>query len=405
MIIFKIAFRNIFRQKRRSILTALSMFGGFFLSAFFIGFSDGSYNNIINMFTSNNLGHIQIHENTYLDKPSLYKTINNYEDVLQKLSEINGIKSSSPRIFSAGIVSVGDKSSGARIFGVDQKNEIRTTNFDKKIIKGKIFSGEDVHEVIIGEGLSKILKAETGQELVVISQGADGSIANDAYKIIGISNSGNEIEDRVTMYLPLKAAQELLVLEGRVHEIAVTVENLNSVAGINELVSQKINSDNIEAVPWQIFAKSFYNAMQADVEGMWVMLVIIMFVVAIGVLNTVLMSVLERRREYGVLKAMGTKPKDIIKLILIEINILALICIILGSIAGFGINLLLSKHGISIPEPITYGGMKFQYMTSEVNLRSFVIPAVIVFLSATIVGFFPALKAAKTDPAKAMRTH
>ncbi|MCK4889084.1 MAG: ABC transporter permease, partial [Candidatus Aminicenantes bacterium] len=226
MIIFKIAFRNIFRQKRRSILTALSMFGGFFLSAFFIGFSDGSYNTIISMFTSNNLGHIQIHENTYLDKPSLYKTIYNYEDVLKKLSKINGIKSYSPRIFSAGIVSVGDKSSGAKIFGVDQKNEIRTTNFDKKIVKGEVFSGEDVNEVIIGEGLSKILKAGTGQELVVISQGADGSIANDAYKIIGISNSGNELEDRVTMYLPLKVAQELLVLEGRVHEIAITVGNL-----------------------------------------------------------------------------------------------------------------------------------------------------------------------------------
>lgn len=405
MIIFKIAFRNIFRQKRRSILTALSMFGGFFLSAFFIGFSDGSYNNIINMFTSNNLGHIQIHQNAYLDKPSLYKTINNYEDVLQKLSEINGIKSYSPRIFSAGIVSVGEKSSGARIFGVDQKNEIRTTNFDRKIIKGEIFTGEDVHEVIIGEGLSKILKAEIGQELVVISQGADGSIANDAYKIVAISNSGNELEDRVTMYLPLKVAQELLVLEGRVHEIAITVGNLNSVNRINDLVSTKINSEEIEAVPWQVFAKSFYDAMQADVAGMWVMLLIIMFVVAIGVLNTVLMSVLERRREYGVLKAMGTKPKDIIKLILTEINILAFICIILGSIAGLGINLLLSKHGISMPEPITYGGMKFQYMTSEVNLRSFLIPAVIVFLSATIVGFFPAVKAAKTDPAKAMRTH
>ncbi|MCK5005689.1 MAG: ABC transporter permease, partial [Candidatus Aminicenantes bacterium] len=260
-------------------------------------------------------------------------------------------------------------------------------------------------EVIIGEGLSKILKAGTGQELVVISQGADGSIANDAYKIIGISNSGNELEDRVTMYLPLKVAQELLVLEGRVHEIAITVGNLNSVKKINDLVSQKIKSEEIEAVPWQVFAKSFYDAMQADVAGMWVMLLIIMFVVAIGVLNTVLMSVLERRREYGVLKAMGTKPKDIIKLILTEINILAFMCIILGSIAGFGINLLLSKHGIAIPEPITYGGMKFQYMTSEVNLRSFLIPAVIVFLSATIVGFFPALKAAKTDPAKAMRTH
>ncbi len=403
--IFKIAFRNIFRQKRRSILTALSMFGGFFLSAFFIGFSDGSYNTIISMFTKNNLGHIQIHENTYLDKPSLYKTINNYKDVMNKLSEIDGIESYSPRVFSAGIVSVGDKSSGVKIFGVDQENEIKTTNFDKKIISGKIFSGRNAAEVIIGEGLSKILKAGIGDELVVVGQGSDGSIANDAYRIVGISRSGNDIEDRITMYLPLQSAQELLVLDGRAHEIAITVGNLNSVKSINDLISKKLNSDEIEAVPWQVFAKSFYDAMQADVAGMWVMLLIIMFVVAIGVLNTVLMSVLERRREYGVLKAMGTKPRDIIKLILTEINILGLMCIILGTIAGLGINFYLSKHGISMPEPITYGGMKFQYMTSEINLRSFLIPAFTVFLSATLVGFFPAVKAAKTDPAKAMRTH
>ncbi|MEN8154084.1 MAG: FtsX-like permease family protein [Acidobacteriota bacterium] len=405
MIILKIAFRNIFRQKRRSILTALSMFGGFFLSAFFIGFSDGSYNNIIRMFTGNNMGHIQIHAASYLEKPSLYKTINNYEKVLKDLSGIKGIKSFAPRLYTAGIVSVEEKSSGVRINGIDQEKEIRTTNFDKKIIKGNVFSGDEAGEVIIGEGLAKILKAGIGQELVIVSQGADGSIANDAYTIKGISKSGNDIEDRITIYLPLKVAQELFVLEGRVHEIAVTIGNLNYVQNINDLITEKLDSEEIEAVPWQIFAKSFYDAMKADEAGMWVMLLIIMFVVAIGVLNTVLMSVLERRREYGVLKAMGTKPMDIIKLILIEINILAVICIILGSIAGYGINLYLSKNGIAIPEPITYGGMKFQYMTSEINLRSFLIPAFTVFLSATIVGFFPALKASKTDPAKSMRTH
>ncbi|MEN8222571.1 MAG: FtsX-like permease family protein [Acidobacteriota bacterium] len=405
MIIFKIAFRSIFRQKRRSILTALSMFGGFFLSAFFIGFSDGSYNQIISMFTRNNLGHIQIHEKNYLDKPSLYKTIKNYEETLSKISKINGVEAFSPRIYSAGIASVAEQSTGVKITGVDQKNEIIATNFDKKIFRGNLFSSETAYEVIVGEGLAKTLKASIGDELVVISQGADGSIANDAFNIVGISRSGNEIEDRVTMYIPLAVSQELLTLEGRIHEIAVTVDNLNKVSEVNFLISREINSDELAVDPWQVFAKSFYDAMQADVAGMWVMLLIIMFVVAIGVLNTVLMSVLERRREYGVLKAMGTKPGDIIKLILTEINILAIICVVLGSIAGIGINYYFSKHGISIPEPITYGGMKFQYMTSEINIRSFIIPAITVFLSATIVGFFPALKAAKTDPAKAMRTH
>ncbi len=405
MIIFKIAFRSIFRQKRRSILTALSMFGGFFLSAFFIGFSDGSYNQIINMFTRNNLGHIQIHESTYLDKPSLYKTIRDYEDIYKKLQSIKEVDAFTPRIYSAGIVSVGEKSTGVKITGVDPKRENIATNFNKKIYEGDVFSDENSYEVIIGKGLAKILKASPGDDLVVISQGADGSIANDSFKIVGLSKSGNELEDRITMYIPIKVAQELLTLQGRIHEIAITIKKLNTVPEITELINEKIGSDKIIAEPWQAFAKSFYNAMQADVEGMWVMLVIIMFVVAVGVLNTVLMSVLERRREYGVLKAMGTKPGDIIKLILVEINILAVICIALGSIAALGINYYLSIHGITLAEPFSYGGMYFRHMTSEINLRSFVIPAVIVILSATVVGFFPALKAAKTDPAKAMRTH
>ncbi len=405
MIILKIAFRNIFRQKRRSILTALSMFGGFFLACFFIGYSDGAYNQIISMFTRNNLGHIQIHEKSYLDKPSLYKTVDDYKVLYKKLSEIEGVESYSPRIYSAGIASVGKKSSGVKITGLDLKKEIRTTNFDKKVFSGNLFSSPTANEVIVGEGLAKVLKASPGEDLIVVSQGADGSIANDSYRIIGLLRSGNELEDRMTIYIPLETAQELLVLKGRIHEIAVTVKSLGSVQDMNGVIKEKINSDKLSVVPWQVFAKSFYDAMQADVAGMWVMLLIIMFVVAVGVLNTVLMSVLERRREYGVLKAMGTKPRDIIKLILLEINILALLCIILGSIAGLAINYIFSKHGITLPEPITYGGMKFHQMTSEINLRSFIIPAFIVVLSATFVGFFPALKAARTDPSKAMRTY
>ena len=381
------------------------MFGGFFLSAFFIGFSDGSYNQIISMFTRNNLGHIQIHEKTYLDKPSLYKTIGGYELIMERLPAISGVEAFSPRIYSAGIVSVGEKSTGVKITGVDQKKEISATNFDKKIVEGALFSAENVNEVIIGAGLKKVLNASIGEDLVVVSQGADGSIANDSFTIVGISSSGNEMEDRITMYIPLRVSQELLSLDGRVHEIAVTVKKLDDVPDVLGRIRGGIDLNLLAADPWQVFAKSFYDAMQADVAGMWVMLLIIMFVVAIGVLNTVLMSVLERRREYGVLKAMGTRPGEIIKLILTEINILAIICIILGSVAGLGINYIFSKYGISLPEPFTYGGMKFQHMTSEINLRSFVIPAVTVLLSASIVGLFPAVKASRTDPAKAMRTH
>jgi len=123
------------------------------------------------------------------------------------------------------------------------------------------------------------------------------------------------------------------------------------------------------------------------------------------VLNTVLMSVLERQREYGVMKAIGTKPKQIIKLVVIEVTILAIICIILGSGLGYGANTFLSKHGIKFGEGITYGGMKFETMKAEINLRSFLIPAVTVILCAALVSLLPAIKAARTEPAKTMRFH
>lgn len=405
MMILKIAFRNVFRQKRRTILTALSMFGGFVLAAFFIGWADGTYNNIIDTFTRFNLGHVQVHEKTYLDRPSIYKTINNLPEIANTLQKTKKITSWTPRIFSAGLVSVKDKSAGTRIIGIDPEKETRTTKFNEKIVKGRMLAGTANHEVLLGKGLAKILKAELEDEIVVLSQGADGSIANDMYKIVGIVDSGDEISDRASFYLHMEDAQELLVLEGRVHEIAITVNHLRDVAKVTGILQESVNDPRLVVEPWQVFAHSFYVAMKADKEGMWIMLVVIVLVVAVGVLNTVLMSVLERRREYGVLKAVGTKPGQIVKMVLAEVNILAVVCIILGAAVGLLLNYLLSIHGISLPEPISYGGMKFQHMQAEINARSFYIPTITVLLVATLVSLFPAIKAAKTEPARSMRIH
>lgn len=405
MLILKMAIRNIFRQKRRTILTGLSMIVGFALSVIFIGWSDGSYSYIINTFTRNRLGHIQIHEKTYLDRPSLYKTINDVSKIGESLATTQGVQSWAPRLYSAGLVSVGEKSAGAQIIGIDPTAETQTTHFDQKISEGKNFSPTPAHEAIIGKSLAEVLKAKINDEIVIVSQAADGSIANDLYTIIGIASSGDDISDRVSFYLHIKDAQELLVLENRIHEIAVTIDKLNQVKKVNNVLSEKINSPGLSVAPWQVFAKAFYDAMQADEEGMWWMLGIIVIIVAVGVLNTVLMSVLERQREYGVLKAVGTKPSQIIRLVVLEVTILATVCIIIGAGLGLAANSFLSTHGIRYGEGITYGGMSYDTMYSEVNLRSFIIPAITILFCAFLVSLIPAIKAARTKPAKTMRIH
>ncbi len=405
MLLVKIAFRNVFRQKRRTLLTVLTMFGGFTLAAITIAWSDGTYSYIINMFTRNQLGHIQIHKKGYLDRPALYKTIDQYETVGKLIEDVPGVEFWAPRLFSAGLISVGDKSAGARIVGIDPQRERNATRFDKKIVEGRMFPDEPAHEALLGKELAKTLKAKIGDEVVIVSQGADGSIANDLYTLVGIVSSGDKITDQSTFYLHLRDAQELLVLEERIHEIAVIGQDLNIIASLAVDLEAAVANPELAVATWQEFAKQFYQAMRVDQQGSWIMLAVIILVVAVGVLNTVLMTVLERTREYGVLRAIGTGPGQIFSLVLIEVFIMAIISIILAIGLSYAVNYALSIHGVAMPTTLTYGGIEFRRMYTEINARSFYIPALCVVLSAMFVALFPAAKAARIAPARAMRMH
>lgn len=403
--IFKIAFRNTFRQKRRTILTGLAMVVGFTLLSLTIGLSDGAYGNIITMFTRNRIGHIQVHRDGYLDKPSLYKTIDDLSAVGEVIQSTAGVEAWTPRVYGAGLGSVGEKSTAIQIIGVDVARETEATRFDQKVVEGNTLAETPSQEAVIGKSLAKIVAATVGSEIVIVSQGADGSIANDVYKIVGIVESDDDATDRIGCYLHIEDAQELLVLNGRVHEIVVIVSNINQVDKIARAIETQLNDPTLDVAPWQVVAKSFYRAMQTDQQGDAISRLVIMLIVAIGVLNTVLMSVLERTREYGVLKAVGTKPMQVFWLVVCEVVIIALASICVGAILGALVNYLLSIYGITYPEEITYGGMKLKTLYAVVNVRCLVIPAITVLVSAAIVSLFPAIKAAQIMPAKAMRTH
>ena len=405
MLILKIASRNVFRQKRRTLLTVLTMFGGFTLSAISIGWADGTYNNIIDMFTRNRLGHIQIHGNGYLDKPSLYNQVADYKKVATTIESIEGVVAWSPRLYSVGLASVENKSAGVRIIGLDPTRESMATRFENQVVSGQTFSRTPSGEAILGKSLAKTLAAEVENEVVILSQGADGSIANDVYQVVGLVESGDAVNDQTALYLHLEEAQELLALEGKVHEIVVIVQQLDRVAALTEKITLRLDNHELSVEPWQVFAKSFYVAMTADKRGNWVMLFIINLIVAVGVLNTVLMTVLERTREYGALRAIGTSPQQVFQLVIFEVFIMAVIGIITGIVAGFLFNYLLSFQGIAIPQSITYGGMEFTHLYTEVNAHSFYIPAATVLFSALLVGTFPAVRAARIAPAQALRTH
>lgn len=401
----RMAMRNLFRQRRRSILTLLTMTGGFVLAAFSIAWSDGTYNDVIRAFTGNRLGHIQIHQKEYTDCPSLYKTVDKKDTIGRVLDGTKHISGWTPRLFAFGLGSVENRSTALHIIGIDPVRENRATHFRNKLEEGAGFAGETHHPAVLGAGLARQLRAKLGDELVIVSQGADGSIANDAYTITGILDSGDPNADRMDCYLQLSDAQELMVLEGRIHEIAITLDRLKQVRTVTAQLRSSLGNKELSVEPWQEFAASFYRAMQADKNGNWITLGVILLIVAVGVFNTVLMSVLERRREYGVLLALGTRPGRLVRMVITEAALLAVGSAIVGTVAGFFLNWWVSMHGIILSEPFTYGGITFTMLRTELNVPSFVIPACTVVATAILVALAPAWTASRTDPARSMRMH
>lgn len=400
----KIAVRNLRRQRRRTVLTLLTMAGGFILAAFSIGWSDGSYAYVINMFTCTRLGHIQVHAKGYLDKPSLYTAIADPAATGTAIGRIRGVSSWTPRVYGAGLISLDEKSAGVRIIGIDPRAEHAATSFDKRITAGAFLPQTPGRTILLGAGLAAILKAGIGAQIVLVSQAADGSMANALFNVGGIVESGDALSDRSACYLHIDTARDFVALGRRAHEIVVITENIDRVGTITAAITAALGNPELSVEPWQEFAQQFYEAMRVDERGTWIMLVIIMLIVAIGVLNTVLMSVLERRREYGLLKALGTRPAVIVAMVMAEVGIMAALSIVVGSAIALVVNYALSITGIALPFTFTYGGVEFSRMYTEINLRSFYIPAVTVLLTAAVVGFVPALRAARSNPAVALRT-
>lgn len=414
MTIFKIAFRNIFRQRKRTLITSLTIMGGFVLSSIAIGWESGSYSSVVENFTRNITGHIQIYKDDYREKPTIYK---NFDiNIGDKLNEINGVLCWSPRLYAVALGMVGENNSGINIVGIDPELENITTFFNNKLIKGDSFqisiqnpltnqghlTSQD-YSAIIADGLAKILNCSIGDSINILSQAADGSTVNAWIEIIGIVKLSDPIANRTNCYISIEQAQYLFVLEGKCHEIIVMAENLNIVDKLLIKIKNSMDNNSLEIVPWQIFSKAFYNAMTADKNGSYIMILIIMLLVGVGVLNAVLMTVLERTKEYGLLKAIGTKPIEIIKLIIIEITIIVILSLIVGILLSLIITFFLSVKGITLSNPITYGGMEFKVMKSEFTMYAFFMPGIITFFVAILVSIFPAIKAAKTDPAKSMR--
>ncbi|MCP4326724.1 MAG: hypothetical protein GY787_33835 [Alteromonadales bacterium] len=253
MLTLTLAFRNILRNRRRSLLTLLSMGGGFFLLCLTLSMSEGSYSNII---TQDHSGHVQLHKENYLERPSLYKNINQANSVINKLEQQSSVLSVAPRIYGPSLAYGKNKTFPAQVIGIDPIREGKTTRLASKVKQGDYLSegtnGDGYFSAMIGYSLAKNLKLTIGDELVLISQGIDGSIANDIFIISAIVGDASSYE-RMNVYISLTAMQMFLSMQSgeqsQVHELAIKLSHQNEARAFAANMQQQLEDSLLRVEP------------------------------------------------------------------------------------------------------------------------------------------------------------
>ncbi len=406
--IFTIAFRNILRHRRRSFLTGLTLTVGYVLLSLAFSVMEGSYSNLINRFTLERTGHVQVHRKGYLDRPDISHTIRDPSAVVAILEADPEVIAFTPRILGPALAYAHDKSVPVQVSGIDLRTETTVTNLAEKIDGGSLSAIETdesgVFDVMIGAVIAKNLRLKLSDDVILISQGADGSIANDRYRVAAIIGS-EDGSDRLTVYMPIRAAREFFVMPGQVHEFVLRLKRFQQAPRVAANLNHRFGKNGVlEAQTWQRVEEDFYRAMQTDRAGNIVTYSIVIFMVAIGVLNVVLMSILERTREFGVLKAIGTKPNTILGMIVLETVLLSLMSIAVGFVIAIPVNYWFEVHGIVMDPPFDIGGISYDRISGELSIATLLEPAFVIVGVAIAVSLFPGLRAAHVRVVDALRS-
>ena len=402
MLILKMAWRNIGRNRRRTVVTVGAMAFGLFAMVVWFAMLQGMLIHMEQTVTDVEIGDLQIHAPTYLDEPSLYTFIENVDTLISTL-EAAGFRAS-PRLVGGGLAAAGVAAAGASLLGVNVRGDARVSAISTRLAEGAWLDEDDPGGVVVGRRLARSLDLAVGGELIVLSQAADGSMANDLYAVRGILQSVSDSVDRSTVFLTEAAFRELFVMPSGAHRIVVRKPNDLELAAAVETV-QGLAPD-IDARSWRTLLPTLATYLDSARASVQIISAVIYIVIAILILNAMLMAVFERIREFGVLKALGVEPRQVLSLIFVESALQTGLALVIGMALTVPTLLYLVEFGIDTG---ALGGVQVLSATiatvwrADVTPATFVVPTANLVLLVLLAVIYPALKAARISPVEAMR--
>ena len=408
-----VAWRNIWRNARRSLITAFAMAISVSLCMALIVINDGFYSVFFDVMVTQQLGHVQVQNPEYVKTKSMYESIDNSAKVMDVVRKDANTKTATGRLYGNGLVSAGEKSSGAQIVGVNPADEKQVTALSEQMDVGVYLSDAPQKEVIVGIDVYEDLNLSLGSEIFVLSQGIDGSPVYDMYTVVGMYKSGSVIKDK-GMQMHVSDLQQLLLMEDKLHEIIVLTSEEALIPQLQTSLTSSFQDEQTEKPA--IGVKTWWETSPQTKElmgfrdiGSFIFLGIVFFIAGFGILNTMLMSVFERTRELGVIKALGLRPLNMIFLIVVESIFLSGLAAAIGLALGALFTFLLVTYGIDLSggtgEPLKILGTSLDpQMKGVVNIDFLILPVVFLFVISVVASLWPAVRAARLNPIEAIRS-
>lgn len=406
MFSIRMAWRNIWRNSRRSLLTIGAVAFATVLLVFMLSLQFGNYATMIDSAVRQRTGHLQVQAKGYMERRDIRLVVPEPSGTAAILDRLPGVSGYAFRASAFALVSSRERTYGAVVIGVSDR-EAMVSTLPRTLRQGRLLSEADGGQALVGSLLAKNLQVKPGDEVAVLGQAWDGSVAATMVRVKGIVASGQDDFDRTSFYVPLPYFQEVFAMGGAVHEIVVTATTLEQVPQLKQLLGERIrtgSSPDLRVLDWKELTPGLMEVIKFDLTAGFLFYLVLVVVVAFSILNTFLMAIFERKREFGVMMALGSRPAHITKLLVLESVMMTALGSAAGILIGSLVTLYFESHGLMIPgaaELARQYGVP-ERMFPRLSFYSLTIGSALVLGMSILTAMIPVFKVRRLRPLQAM---